>query len=100
MGSVRVGVHGYGVFGETGLLNGACTFQPLHMFCYRKRHMRLMRRLLYKYDGKLFQRYTRNAHMRVMTECLFVEDGALVLLQEQCRVSHQVSEFQLWPDSQ
>ena len=35
-------------------------------------------RLLYKYDGKLFRRYTRNANVRVMTECLFADDGALV----------------------
>ena len=35
-------------------------------------------RLLYKYDGKLFRRYTRNANVRVMTKCLFADDGVLV----------------------
>ena len=35
-------------------------------------------RLLYKSDGKLFRRYTRNASVRVLTECLFADDGALV----------------------
>ena len=34
--------------------------------------------LLYKYDGKLFRRYVRNANMRVLTECLFADDGALL----------------------
>ena len=34
--------------------------------------------LSYKYDRKLFRRYTRNASMRVLTECLFADDGALL----------------------
>ena len=28
-------------------------------------------RLLYKYDGKLFRRYTKNACVRELTECQF-----------------------------
>ena len=34
--------------------------------------------LSYKYDRKLFRRYTRNASMRVLTECLFADDCALL----------------------
>ena len=32
----------------------------------------------YKYDQKLFRRYTRNANERKITECLFADDGALL----------------------
>ena len=34
----------------------------------------------YKYDGKLFRRYTRNtcSYERRITECLFADDGALL----------------------
>ena len=32
----------------------------------------------YKYDQKLFRRYTRNAMMSWLTECLFADDGALL----------------------
>ncbi len=32
--------------------------------------------LEYKYDGKLFRRYTRNATVRKLTECVFADDGA------------------------
>ena len=35
-------------------------------------------RLRYKYDGKLFRWYTRNADMGILTECLFADDSALV----------------------
>ena len=32
----------------------------------------------YKYDQRLFRRYTRNAMLRQLTECLFADDGALL----------------------
>ena len=32
----------------------------------------------YKYDQRLFRRYTRNAMINWMTECLFADDGALL----------------------
>ena len=32
----------------------------------------------YKYDEKLFRRYTRNGSERKITECLFADDGALL----------------------
>ena len=32
----------------------------------------------YKYDGKLFRRYTRNAIERRVTECQFADDSALL----------------------
>ena len=32
----------------------------------------------YKYDEKLFRRYTRNASERTITECQFADDGALL----------------------
>ena len=32
----------------------------------------------YKYDGRLFRRYIRNASVRVLTECLFADDGVLL----------------------
>ena len=35
-------------------------------------------RLLHKYDGKLFRRYTRNKSVKVLTECSFADDGTLV----------------------
>ena len=34
--------------------------------------------LRFKYDEKLFRRYTRNADERKLTECLFADDGALL----------------------
>ena len=34
--------------------------------------------LKYKYDQKLFGRYTRNESERKVTECLFADDGALL----------------------
>ena len=34
--------------------------------------------LKYKYDEKLFRRYTRNAMERKLTECLFADDGAIL----------------------
>ena len=34
--------------------------------------------LWFKYDEKLFRRYTRNADERKLTECLFAEDGTLL----------------------
>ncbi len=34
--------------------------------------------LHFKYDEKLFRRYTRNAQVRMLTECLFADDGALL----------------------
>ncbi len=35
-------------------------------------------RVLYKLDGKLFRRYSKNATARVVTDCLFADDGALL----------------------
>ena len=35
-------------------------------------------RVLYKYDGKLFRRYSRSAEGRVVSDGLFADDGALV----------------------
>ena len=32
----------------------------------------------YKYDQRLFRRYTRNSMLRWLTECLFADDGALL----------------------
>ena len=32
----------------------------------------------YKYDQRLFRRYTRNAMLRWLIECLFADDGALL----------------------
>ena len=32
----------------------------------------------YKYDGRLFRRYVRNANERKITECQFADDGALL----------------------
>ena len=34
--------------------------------------------LWFKYDEKLFRRYTRNVDERKLTECLFADDGALL----------------------
>ncbi len=34
--------------------------------------------MLYKLDGKLFRRYSRNATARVVTDCLFADDGVLL----------------------
>ena len=34
--------------------------------------------LWFKYDEKLFRRYTRNADERKLTECLFADDGTLL----------------------
>ena len=34
--------------------------------------------LHFKYDEKLFRRYSRNAQVRLLTECLFADDGALL----------------------
>ena len=45
--------------------------------------------LHFKYDKKLFCRYTRNVQVRLLTECLFADYGALLLAgmvwREQCR---------------
>ncbi len=34
--------------------------------------------LNFKYDQKLFRRYTRNANVKLLRECLFPDDGALL----------------------
>ncbi len=34
--------------------------------------------LNFKYDQKLFRRYTRNANVKLLMECLFPDDGALL----------------------
>ncbi len=34
--------------------------------------------LKYKYDEKLFRRYTRNVMEGMLTECLFADDGAIL----------------------
>ncbi len=49
----------------------------------------------YKYDEKLFRRYTRNASERRVTECQFADDSALLATTragaERCASGLQVS---------
>ncbi len=47
----------------------------------------------YKYDEKLFRRYTRNAMERKLTECLFADDGA-ILASTRSGAERAVAEFQ------
>ena len=48
--------------------------------------------LHFKYDEKLFRRYTRNAQVRMLTECLFADDGAL-LATSRSGMERAVQEF-------
>ncbi len=48
--------------------------------------------LHFKYDEKLFRRYTRNAQVRMLTECLFADDGALLATSRNA-MERAVQEF-------
>jgi len=47
----------------------------------------------YKYDEKLFRRYTRNASERKITECQFADDAAL-LASTRPAMERMVLEYQ------
>ena len=49
--------------------------------------------LQYKFDGKLFRRYTRNASEKRVLECLFADDGALLATSRE-GAEKAVQEFQ------
>ena len=49
--------------------------------------------LNFKYDQKLFRRYTRNANVKLLMECLFADDGAL-LASTRTGTERAVREYQ------
>ena len=56
--------------------------------------------LHFKYDEKLFRRYTRNAQVRLLTECLFTDDGALLATSRSGSAGVQECWISVWPDCQ
>ena len=50
-------------------------------------------KLRYKYDKKLFRRYTRNAEESTLSSCLFADDGAL-LATTRCGATTSAQEYQ------
>ena len=57
--------------------------------------------LHFKYEERLFRRYTRNAQVRMLTECLFPDDGAL-LATSRNGMERAVQEYRIsvWLDCQ